>query len=285
MPLAVAAPAAAAVGPDTITAPGSFNSEIGCTGDWQPDCEAAELIQIGTSGVFKGEFALPATTDEPYLFKAAKGGAWDVNWGQWGTPGGGDIPFTTDGSTTYVFYENLTNHAFADKRTDLYTVRGSFQSELGCSGDWDADGCLATTMFPQADGTYRFATNQLPSRLLRVQGRSRHRLGSVLAGRQRPVRDQRERARRHHLRPGDERRRGRGRQPAAARLRDAAGHLARHRDDRLADLARPGRRLLPPRRTPRDRRPPGRPDTRRDRPGLAHPQRLPRPGAAGRRDR
>ena len=40
---------------------------------------------------------------------------------------------------------------------------GSFQSELGCAGDWDA-GCLRSWLQdPDGDGTYTFSTSALPA--------------------------------------------------------------------------------------------------------------------------
>ena len=48
----------------------------------------------------------------------------------------------------------------------IVTVPGSFQSELGCSGDWDP-GCLRSWLQdPDGDGTYTFETTALAGRQL-----------------------------------------------------------------------------------------------------------------------
>src|SRR5699024_6626868 len=42
-----------------VTIPGSLDSELGCSGDWQPDCTAVALTHRG-NGVYSGTFTVPA---------------------------------------------------------------------------------------------------------------------------------------------------------------------------------------------------------------------------------
>ena len=58
--VALTPPVVAAAAPDTVSVPGSHNSEMGCPGDWQPDCAQAGLTLDPADGVWKGTFALPA---------------------------------------------------------------------------------------------------------------------------------------------------------------------------------------------------------------------------------
>ncbi|WP_166845882.1 pullulanase-type alpha-1,6-glucosidase [Isoptericola sp. BMS4] len=78
---------------DMVTVPGNHNSEMGCTGDWTPDCEAARLT-LGDDGLWSGTFDLPAGD---YEYKVAVGGSWDVNYGVDGEPGGANLQYTHGG--------------------------------------------------------------------------------------------------------------------------------------------------------------------------------------------
>ncbi|GAB4084246.1 hypothetical protein GCM10028784_08760 [Myceligenerans cantabricum] len=76
-----------------VTVPGSHNSEMGCAGDWTPDCEAARLV-LQDDGTYAGTFEIPAGS---YEFKVAVGGSWAENYGVDGERDGADVPYTTGG--------------------------------------------------------------------------------------------------------------------------------------------------------------------------------------------
>ncbi|MBL0884749.1 pullulanase-type alpha-1,6-glucosidase [Myceligenerans indicum] len=78
---------------DLVTVPGSHNSEMGCAGDWTPDCEAARLT-LQDDGTYAGTFELPAGS---YEFKVAVNGSWAENYGADGVRDGANIPYTTGG--------------------------------------------------------------------------------------------------------------------------------------------------------------------------------------------
>ena len=46
--------------PANVTIGGSLQSELGCPGDWQPDCAAAHLTYDAADGVWQRAFSLPA---------------------------------------------------------------------------------------------------------------------------------------------------------------------------------------------------------------------------------
>ena len=55
--------------PNSVTLAGSLQSELGCAGDWLPECSATYLQPVvGSPGVFAATFDVPAGTFE---YKAA----------------------------------------------------------------------------------------------------------------------------------------------------------------------------------------------------------------------
>lgn len=80
-------------GIDLVTVPGSHNSEMGCAGDWTPDCEAARLT-LADDGTWTGTFELPAGS---YEFKVAVNGSWAENYGADGVRDGANISYSTGG--------------------------------------------------------------------------------------------------------------------------------------------------------------------------------------------
>src|SRR5215207_3543990 len=84
------------------TAPGNYQDEIGCPGDWQPDCLRSWLQDPDGDGTYT--FTTTAIPAGIYEFKVAINEAWDENYGSGGTAGGTNIPFTVTGSGTAVTF-------------------------------------------------------------------------------------------------------------------------------------------------------------------------------------
>src|SRR5262245_47831120 len=105
--LASAVPAAAD-GP-IVTAPGSFQSELGCPGDWMPDCRASELLDPDGDGVYT--FTTTAIPAGSYEVKIAHNLSWAENYGAGGVPGGANIPFfvAANGDRTTLRYVLATH--------------------------------------------------------------------------------------------------------------------------------------------------------------------------------
>jgi hypothetical protein len=146
--------------PASVTIAGSLQSEIGCPGDWQPDCALTHLSYDAGDGVWQGAFAIPAGGWE---YKAALNDTWDENYGANAAPNGPNIPLSLASGATVKFYYDHETHWVADNVGKVIaTVPGSFQSELGCPGDWDP-GCLRSWLQdPDGDGIYSFSTSTLP---------------------------------------------------------------------------------------------------------------------------
>ena len=76
------------VQPDFVSVPGDHNSEMGCPGDWQPDCAQAQLTRDADDDVWKGTYTIPAGS---YAYKVAIDKSWDENYGVGGVANGANI--------------------------------------------------------------------------------------------------------------------------------------------------------------------------------------------------
>jgi pullulanase-type alpha-1,6-glucosidase len=148
--------------PDNVSVPGDHNSEMGCGGDWDPACAQAQLALDPKDQIWKGTYTLPAST--PFAYKAAINKSWDENYGANAAPNGGNISYTTPASGPVSFYyDHATHWVTSDAQGPIITAPGSFQSELGCPGDWDPACMRPWLEDPDGDGTYTFSTTQLPA--------------------------------------------------------------------------------------------------------------------------
>ena len=141
------------VAPGSVALVGSLQDELGCPGDWQPDCVASELSATGS--VWQATFSLP---EGSYEYKVALNDGWAEAYGESGNniplnigPGGADVTFT---------YDHVT-HLVSDDAPAVFvqpasvTIAGKLQDELGCSGDWQAD-CSATHLtLDTSDGVWQ----------------------------------------------------------------------------------------------------------------------------------
>lgn len=150
----------AAGNPSSVTLAGSFQSELGCSGDWDPACAATNLAYDANDDVWQGTFTIPAGSFE---YKAALNGSWAENYGLHAVPGGVNITLNLDSARSVKFFYDHKSHWITDAVNSVIAVApGSFQSELGCSGDWDP-GCLRSWLQdPDGDGIYTFETTALP---------------------------------------------------------------------------------------------------------------------------
>jgi glycosidase/fibronectin type 3 domain-containing protein len=145
--------------PTNVTIAGSLQSELGCTGDWQPDCAATHLAYDANDDIWQGTFTVPAGTWE---YKAPLNDSWTESYGLHG--GGDNIPLNLGAVTNVKFYYDHKSHWVTDNKSSVIAVApGDFQSELGCSGDWDP-ACLRSWLQDlDGDGIYSFETTALPA--------------------------------------------------------------------------------------------------------------------------
>lgn len=89
------------------TVPGNFQSELGCPGDWQPNCLLSWLQDPSGSGTYSFTAPLPAGS---YEAKVALNLSWDVNYGAGGVQNGPNIPFTVQSPSEITFTYDPTTH-------------------------------------------------------------------------------------------------------------------------------------------------------------------------------
>jgi glycosidase len=92
--------------PSLVVLPGTFQTHLGCTGNWDPACENAALAYEATNDVWVNAFIIPAGN---YEYKIALDGSWDRNYGEDALPNGANIPLLLDGETAVCFvYDHKT---------------------------------------------------------------------------------------------------------------------------------------------------------------------------------
>jgi hypothetical protein len=145
--------------PSEVSVPGSHSSEMGCPGDWQPECAQAQLTRDPTDGVWKGTFTMSPGS---YEYKAALNMSWDENYGANAAPGGANILYSSPGGPIAFYYDHGTHWITSDAQGPIVTAPGSFLTELGCPGDWMPECMRSWLQDPDRDGVYMFSTTAIP---------------------------------------------------------------------------------------------------------------------------
>lgn len=146
--------------PGGVAVAGTHNTEMGCPEDWMPSCSQAGLVLDPNDKIWKKAFTLPAGA---YSYKAALNGSWTENYGEAGVRDGANISYeTTDGSVRF-YYDPTTHWASSDEEGLIVTAPGSFQSELGCSGDWDPACMRPWLQDKDRDGVFTWSTKLIPA--------------------------------------------------------------------------------------------------------------------------
>ena len=147
--------------PTSVTVAGSFQSELGCAGDWNPACAITHMIYNGQDMVWQATFNIPAGSWE---YKVAIDDSWTENYGAGAIQDGANIPLTVPMPASVKFYYDHETHWVTDNINSLIaTAAGSFQSELGCGGDGDP-GCLASWLLDvDGDGIYSRTFSNIPA--------------------------------------------------------------------------------------------------------------------------
>lgn len=146
--------------PSSVTIAGSLQSELGCAGDWQPECGSTHLNFDANDGVWQGAFNVPAGNWE---YKAPVNDNWGENYGRYAQQNGPNVPLDLGAASNVKFYyDHETHWVTSNRNTVIATVPGSFQSELGCSGDWDPSCLRSWLQDPDEDGVHTFETTSIP---------------------------------------------------------------------------------------------------------------------------
>lgn len=159
--LIIAVGAGASLPASMVNIPGTIQSVLGCPGDWQPECDVTTLTYIEDYDIWEGTFEIPAGD---YYYKVALNGGWDTNYGAFADPGGSDIPLNIAEDTTITFiFDDKSNWIMDDVRQHIVTAVGSYQHEIGCSEDWQAECMLSWLQDVDGDGVYSLASRELPA--------------------------------------------------------------------------------------------------------------------------
>lgn len=146
--------------PQIVAIAGTIQSKLGCPGDWNTDCKDTFLALDGNSLLWRGSFQLPAGS---YEYKVALNGSWTDNFGLGGEYYGKNIPLNLDTDTLVTFYYSHETHFVTDDVNSIIAnVPGSFQDEIGCSGDWAPDCLRSWLQDPDGDGIYTWSTTWIP---------------------------------------------------------------------------------------------------------------------------
>ena len=87
--------------PSAVTVAGSLQSELGCPGDWQPDCADTHLGFDADDDVWQAVFNVPAGNWE---YKAPLNDSWDENYGEGGVLNGANITLNLGSDADVKFY-------------------------------------------------------------------------------------------------------------------------------------------------------------------------------------
>jgi len=157
--LGLATPDARAL-PTTVTIFGGLQSEAGCAADFDPACLQTEM-DLGLDGIWRLGLDLPIGT---YTYYASIDEQVSVLYGENATLGGPAIQLSLAVPTHVNFYYDDVTHWITDNvNSTIAGIVGDFQSELGCTSDFNP-GCLRSWLQdPDGDGVYRFLTSALPA--------------------------------------------------------------------------------------------------------------------------
>ncbi|HEU5486823.1 MAG TPA: alpha-amylase family glycosyl hydrolase, partial [Microlunatus sp.] len=145
--------------PDQVSVPGDHNAEMGCPGDWQPDCTQAQLTRSTKDDVWRATIPVPAGG---YAYKVAINKAWTENYGLGGVSNGPNIGYTAPGGPVRFYFDYRTKNIQNSAQGDVLAAAGTFQSEQGCGGDWDPS-CLRAWLTKGSDGVYSWTGTDIPA--------------------------------------------------------------------------------------------------------------------------
>jgi pullulanase-type alpha-1,6-glucosidase len=167
-----AAQAQAPSNPDSVNIPGTHQDELGCPGEWQPECENTMLAYDEEDDVWQGTYEIQPGNDgdkKGPRYKAALNGGWSENYGLNATLNGSDIPLVVTEPTQVKFYYDHKTHWITDNvNSKIIVAMGSFQTQIGCNNNNDATCLRAWLQDPDGDGTFGVTTSGLKAGTYKV---------------------------------------------------------------------------------------------------------------------
>ena len=153
--------APAAANPVSVTVFGDLQSELGCSTDFNLPCAQSALVYDAFDDVWQRAFSLPGGN---FNYYAALNDNIGMLYGLHAQSGGSAIPLSLAATQSVKFYYDDKTHWMTDNVNSVIAVlAGSFQSELGCTGDFQPD-CLRSWLEDtNGDGIYSLTTTALPA--------------------------------------------------------------------------------------------------------------------------
>ncbi len=172
LPFSSVAQAQFSSNPDSVNIPGTHQDELGCSGEWQPECENTMLVYDEEDDVWQATYEIQPGNDgdkEGPRYKAALNGGWGENYGLNATLNGPDIPLVVTEPIQVKFYYDHKTHWITDNfNSKIIVAMGSFQTQTGCKDNNDAT-CLRTWLQdPDGDGTFGVTTSGLKAGTYKV---------------------------------------------------------------------------------------------------------------------
>ena len=143
--LVITSPVTSGFSPDClplVVLAGTFQDELGCEGEWIPDCTNTALIYNPVSGLFEGDFNIPSGC---YEYLVVLENSVENYFGQGGIhkglrytlyiPANPEMTHFTYDPVTHIV--NSTPYSGEPQVVTSVSLRGSLQDELGCSYDYD----------------------------------------------------------------------------------------------------------------------------------------------------
>ena len=133
-----------------VTLAGNMQSELGCPGDWAPDCMRGWLKNLDGKNIYT--FATTALPAGSYEVKVAHGLSWAENYGDKGVRDGANIGFNVAGSgSEVVFTYDITTHVL-----NVSTRAAGASPDLTkAKAHWLRAGLVAWNVPDATLGTYR----------------------------------------------------------------------------------------------------------------------------------
>ncbi|MFP4323919.1 MAG: extracellular solute-binding protein [Anaerolineales bacterium] len=145
--------------PESVYLAGSFQTALGCSEDWSPDCDNSQLFSQGEGAFAYTTSAIPAGD---YEVKVTVNGSWDVNYGAGGEAGGENIAFTVPADGALMVFSFNTSDNVLNVSEGSVALVGTVQTFLGCEADWSPD-CDASELQANGDGTFSLTTDAIPA--------------------------------------------------------------------------------------------------------------------------
>jgi len=121
---------------------GSFQDELGCYGDWVPDCTNTALIYNSDSELFEADLNIPTGC---YDYRVVLENSWENSFGQEGIHNGPNytISIPANPDITHFTYDPVshivssTPYSGAPQEATKISFNGTLQNELGCAYDYE----------------------------------------------------------------------------------------------------------------------------------------------------